>query len=103
MSIWARRTAPRHLPIPPFLPPAPPGRAGGGARGDGAAPGGAAAARPERLEGTRLDFPGVVAPGRVDAVVAVVEHEGVVQAFGGEEALLLGHPFLQPAVRHDLE
>src|ERR1044071_4481180 len=29
--------------------------------------------------------------------------EGVLEPFGGEVALLLGDPFLQPSVRHDLE
>jgi hypothetical protein len=39
----------------------------------------------------------------VDAVVAAVGDEGVLQALGGEVALLLGDPFLQTPVRHDLE
>jgi hypothetical protein len=68
----------------------------------GAAHVGAVAAGPERLERARLDLAGVVALDRADAVVGA-EHEAVLQPLGGEEALLLSHPFLQPAVRHDLQ
>jgi hypothetical protein len=62
----------------------------------------AVASRAERLEGARLDLPGVVALHGVHAVV-VVEHEAVLEPFGIEEASFLRDPFLQPAVGHDLE
>jgi hypothetical protein len=51
---------------------------------------------PERLEGAGADLPGR------DPVVTFGQ-EGVLEAFGGEVALLLRDPFLQPAVRQDLQ
>jgi hypothetical protein len=63
----------------------------------------AVTARPERLERAGLDLTGFVPLDGVHAVVPAVEQEGVIQAFGGEETLLLGDPFLQATMRHDLE
>jgi hypothetical protein len=62
----------------------------------------AVASRPEGLERARLDLPGVVPLHGMNSIVPA-EHEGVLQPLGGEVALLFGDPFLQPAVRHDLE
>jgi hypothetical protein len=57
---------------------------------------GTAASGPERLEGTGPDLPGR------DPIVTFGQ-EGVLEPFGGEVALLLRNPFLQPAVRQDLQ
>jgi Domain of unknown function (DUF222) len=71
-------------------------RGGVGGPVAGAADVGAAAPGPEGLEGTGLDLPGR------DPVVTFGQ-EGVLEPFGGEVALFLRDPLLQPAVRQDLQ
>jgi hypothetical protein len=72
--------------------------AGGRVRGPvaRAADAGAAAPGPKRLEGAGADL------ADRDPVVTFGQ-EGVLEAFGGKVTLLLRDPFLQPAVRQDLQ
>src|SRR5215469_6634432 len=63
---------------------------------------GPAAAGTERLERAGLDLSGVVPLHAAHSVVAA-DYEAVLQPFGREVALLFGDPFLQAAVRHDLQ
>src|SRR6185312_8674204 len=78
--------------------------AGGGVRGPvtGTAHVGAAAPDAERLERARLDLAGFVPLHGTHSVVAV-DDEAVLQPFRRKVVLLLGDPFLQSTVRHDLQ
>src|SRR5262245_3776237 len=68
----------------------------------GAADVGTVPAGLERLEGTGPDLAGRVALGYAHAVVARL-HKRVVEPLAREVALLIGHPLVQPPVRHDPE